>query len=142
MKLFVDDLRSPEDIYPGEADWHVARTITEAIRILASQDISHVSIDHDIQCNSVLGENGLWSGGHTSLETYEPIAWYIATYLNTFTEDDKKYDLAKPCIKKITLHSANATGRKKMYDILRWPASRWEIPINELPGCSATPQDV
>ena len=131
MKLFVDDLRVPEDIYPGETDWHTARTVTEAIRLLATQDVTHVSIDHDIQCNSIMGDNGLWTGGHTSLETYEPIAWYIQTYLCN--------NPPSPCIQKVTLHSANPTGRKKMHDILRTICMQLKIPINELPGCPASP---
>lgn len=139
MKLFVDDIRSPEDIYPGETDWHTVRTITEAIRLLATQEVVVVSLDHDIQCNSVKGDNGLWTGGHTSPETYEPIAWYIREYLHTFSAEDRVWNLASPCIKKITLHSANPTGRKKMLDILEHACISDKIPINELPGCPAAP---
>ena len=130
MKLFVDDLRVPEDIYPGETDWHVARTVSEAIRLLATQDISDVSIDHDIQCNAVMGGNGLYTGGHTSPETYEPVAWYLQALLAN--------NLPNSSIKRITLHSASFVGRKKMHDILRILCMQHKIPLNELPGCPAS----
>jgi hypothetical protein len=138
MKLFVDDIRNPEDIYPGETDWHLARTITEAIRILATQEVSHVSLDHDIQCNSVLSENGLWAGGHVSPETYEPIAWYLGTLL--VSQEENPY--GPPSIKRITLHSANPAGRKKMSSILVEVCTRLDIALNELPGCPAYIPDV
>ena len=47
MNLWVDDLRNPEDFRPGE-DFHWAKTITEAIRILASRKVGEVALDHDI----------------------------------------------------------------------------------------------
>src|ERR1035437_7707260 len=131
LKLFVDDVRVPEDIYPGEADdWHLCRTITEAIRLLATRDdVVHISLDHDIQCGSVLGEHGFWTGGHTSPETYEPVAWYLEMQMEVLTT---------PQPFKITLHSANPVGRTKMHNILREVCKENNVPINELPDCAAT----
>lgn len=65
VKLFIDDLREP---WP---DWHCARTITEAIRVLASIPVEIVSLDHDIACS----HNGCFRG---EFETFEPVARYIA----------------------------------------------------------------
>ncbi len=56
MKLYVDDVREvPEG-------WVLTRTITEAIRLLATMKVDEVSLDHDYLYN----------------ETYEPVARYIA----------------------------------------------------------------
>jgi hypothetical protein len=43
MRLFVDDMREVPD-----NTWHVARHVTDAIRILATQNVEEVSLDHDI----------------------------------------------------------------------------------------------
>lgn len=82
IKLYVDDVREcPEG-------WHLARTITEAIRILATMSVDEVSLDHDI------------GYGHTESfeivgETFEPVARYIALMEN------------KP---KVYVHSGNPTA--------------------------------
>lgn len=132
LRIFVDDIRTPEMIYPGESGWVLCRTITEAIRLLATTEISAISLDHDIQCGATLGDNGLWSGGHTSPETYEPIAWYLDMMLNAYEMDE----CSSP-IKKITLHSANPVGRKKMREILDENCSIAGVELTELPGCAA-----
>lgn len=65
MKLYVDDLRKcPEG-------WQLARTVTEAIRILATGMVEKISLDHDIVSDG--------SGFYIHMdESYEPIAYYIA----------------------------------------------------------------
>lgn len=65
IKLFVDDLR------PCPDGWHLARTITEAIRILHNMFVSEVSLDYDI----VFKRNKRLPEGS---ETFEPVARYIA----------------------------------------------------------------
>jgi hypothetical protein len=43
MKLFIDDLRNaPDD------SWIVVRTVTGAIRALATMEVDIISLDHDI----------------------------------------------------------------------------------------------
>lgn len=43
MKLWVDDIRpAPAD------DWHIAKSVTEAIRALSNFDFEIISLDHDI----------------------------------------------------------------------------------------------
>lgn len=66
MKLFVDDIRACP---PG---WTLARTVTQAIRILATYAVEVVSLDHDIACRLVNGHE------HTSEETFEAVARFIA----------------------------------------------------------------
>lgn len=100
MKLFVDDLRkSPQG-------WHHAKTISEAIRTLATHEVEEVSLDHDIS-HAVMMENN----GNRSViarpfpcgETFEPVAWFLKAI---------KYR------GKVTLHTANPIGAKKMAEIL------------------------
>lgn len=100
MKLFVDDIRRCPD------GWTPARTVTEAIRILATMPIDVVSLDHDICCQPDTGEN------HSSWETFEPVARYIAL----MPENQKP---------KVEIHTANPGAGEKMAEILGvkylWP---------------------
>lgn len=104
MKLFVDDLRTPWD------GWVLARTITEAIRILATQVVDEVSLDHDIGCRLITGQE------HSSNETFEPVARYLAIM------GEKR-----PCIK---FHTSNPVGGKKMAEIIGIPY-RWTHYLEE-----------
>ena len=48
MKLFLDDIRDPGDVYV-ETDWIVVRTATDCINELKNtKDINVVSLDHDL----------------------------------------------------------------------------------------------
>lgn len=94
MKLYVDDLRK------CPSGWVLARTITEAIRILATQDVSEVSLDHDI--SHKIGMADLVRP-YPCPETFEPVAWYLSAI---------GFD------GKTTLHTANAAGAAKMAYIL------------------------
>jgi hypothetical protein len=101
MRLFVDDLRKVPD------GWELARTNTEAIRLLATGHVSEISIDHDICVPNVqnIGEpvrRRLAIGS----ETFQPIVYYIAL----MKPEDRP--------KKITLHSANPAGRLRMGSLL------------------------
>lgn len=99
LKLFVDDFRKcPEG-------WVVARTVTEAIRFIATQSIKEVSLDHDIACEPAVG------GSHTSWETFEPVARYLALL-------NEMYKLTNTVPIEIKIHTANPQGGKKMADIL------------------------
>lgn len=88
MKLFVDDVRdAPEG-------WVVARTVTDAIRILATQGVKEVSLDHDIAFQERHGFD---------LETFEGVAWYIAA-------------MKEP--PEVTIHTGNAPAAYRMRDII------------------------
>lgn len=73
VKLFVDDLR------PQPEGWYLARTITEAIRILAFFDVVEVSLDHDIM-HSVPGKEDTPSieQAVTCPENFSAVAYFIA----------------------------------------------------------------
>ena len=109
MKLYVDDLRAcPEG-------WTLARTVTEAIRLLATQDFDEVSLDHDI--SHAISLRAMRSAGKNELcrpfpcgETFEPVAWFLADKWSA----GKGYGPGPA----ITLHTANPIGAKKMAAIL------------------------
>lgn len=94
IKLYVDDLRK------CPSGWVLARTVTEAIRLLATQDISAVSLDHDISHSVEVREI---SRPYPCGETFEPVAWYL-----------KAIGFRGP----VTLHTANPVGAEKMRSIL------------------------
>ena len=54
MKLFVDDVRNPEDIYQ-ENDWVVARSYEEAVQLLNNGDCIVISLDHDLNSHEFTG---------------------------------------------------------------------------------------
>lgn len=101
IKLFVDDLRKE---WKG---WHKANTITDAIRILATVPVSHVSLDHDIQ-QSIPGARGF--------ETFEPVARYIALMPE------------KPVVQ---FHTGNPYGGRRMAEILGLNYEQFRIQYEE-----------
>lgn len=94
MKLFVDDMRAcPEG-------WTPAKSVTEAIRILSTQDVEEVSLDHDIACRLVDGHE------HSSNETFEPVAWFLLM-ANSPVE-----------VVKVRIHTSNVAAGRRMADIM------------------------
>lgn len=79
VSLFVDDVR-----HAPSKDWQVARSNTEAIRILATVPVAVISVDHDIIMTRKTKD------GHTvpvvdrddrlvdCSETFEPVIRYLA----------------------------------------------------------------
>jgi Zn finger protein HypA/HybF involved in hydrogenase expression len=53
--------------------WHLARTVSEAIRILSTMAVDEVSLDHDIATYCPHCQSTYFSG-----ETFMPVAQYIA----------------------------------------------------------------
>lgn len=125
--LWVDDLRNPAavDENTGEPtfvndpeNWHWAKTITEAIRILATQKVRKVSLDHDITHTMPSGLPSLNAGGDKEAinklidipiacpETYAAVAYYIAA----MSIDERP--------KTVYIHTANPAGAQAMTNIL------------------------
>jgi len=91
-RLWVDDLREPPE------GWTWTKTVTEAIRILATQDVTEVSLDHDIshvvkpkewlnipQGIEVQNSEAIYAIASrgtevpiSCMETFEPVAWFLA----------------------------------------------------------------
>jgi len=90
MKVFLDDVRQPADIYPNETDWVLVATAQQAIDLLMTFKVSVISLDHDLGSD----ENGTG---------YDVIKWIEE---QVFTNGFKP-----PAFK---IHSANPVGRCNM----------------------------
>ena len=101
MKLFVDDIRrQPEG-------WHIARTNTEAIRLLATGSIEEISLDHDTVVQVELNGFKDW---RVVSETFMPVAYYMALMSE------------KP---KIRFHSGNIEMARLMCGIIGCKWDYW-----------------
>lgn len=94
MKLYVDDIRKEPQ------GWVRAKTVSEAIRIIATQSVDEVSLDHDISHRINMDSI---ARPFPCGETFEPVAWFLRGI---------KFS------GKVTLHTANPIGAKKMAEIL------------------------
>lgn len=116
MRLWVDDIR------PAPEGWVRARSVTEAIRLLATQAFEEVSLDHDISMKVSVGDE---EAGYSeprpfaSNETFEPVARYVAAAFD-------------PGDIQVTIHTANGVAGARMKDILIGfnPAVRLSKPCN------------
>lgn len=96
IKLWVDDLRvAPQG-------WVLARTITEAVRMLSTLKVDEISLDHDIM---LIDERGSWTGKN-SAENYTAIAWFIR----------QMPELERP--RTVWVHTANPDGAIAIRNIL------------------------
>lgn len=99
MKLFVDDLRKcPQG-------WELARTNTEAIRLLAAGHVEEISIDHDIAY--FVPDAGVKVRLAIGEETFQPVVYYICA----MKPEDRP--------KEITMHTANYSAGLRMYTLMR-----------------------
>lgn len=94
MNLYVDDRRSPPE------GWALARSVTAAIRLIASFVPDEVSLDHDI-CHSI-GETKIACN-----ETFAGVAVFIASIPHEM----------RP--KKVIIHTSNPVGAQTMLAILK-----------------------
>jgi hypothetical protein len=96
MKLYVDDLRKcPEG-------WQLARTNTEAIRLLATGYVEEISIDHDICVPNIeFIDEGVKKRLQIGQETFQPVVYYLIAMNPEF----------RPKI--VNMHTAN-TGAGQM----------------------------
>ena len=88
MKLYVDDVRTPED-----NTWVIARNYWDAIHILKNCEVAVLSLDHD------LGD------GPTG---YDIIRWLD----EGLHQDFPFFEISPP--KTILCHSANPVGRERI----------------------------
>lgn len=90
MKLFIDDLRELNYVYPKEnkRNWIIARNYTEAINALNKYNITFISFDHDLG----IGKTG----------------YDVAKYI-----EEKVYNKEMK-IPDYKIHSANPVGRKNI----------------------------
>lgn len=97
MNLFVDDVRE------APRGWILARTVTEAIALLANFKFEAVSLDHDI---AFMDETGKFTG-KCSPENYSAVAHYIVQ----MPEEDRPHT--------VYVHTANPAGATSIASILR-----------------------
>ena len=100
LKLFVDDMRNEPN-----NDWIIAREITQAIKLLATQNITAVSLDHDIAIQRWVPNNRIKIDLMT--ENYTAVAWYIAAMSKAI----------RP--KTVFIHTSNPLGREHIEWILK-----------------------
>ena len=103
MKLYVDDLRKcPEG-------WTLARTNTEAIRLLASGHVDEaISIDHDI---CVPEARNISEPVRRRLRIGEETFMPVIFYLTLMKPEDRP--------KKVTIHTANPAAALRMQGLLK-----------------------
>lgn len=116
IKLYVDDQRE------SPVGWHLAKTITEAIRILSTMEVEEVSLDHDIgklseddfkealnNCSinpsNELVDSLMRIQNTLPKETFEPVARYIAS-------------MPKEIRPWVNIHSGNPFAYDRYRDIL------------------------
>ena len=92
MKLYLDDER------PTPEGWERAYTAPEAIELLKTGKITHLSLDHD------LGPEEAGTG-------YDVCLWIEEKIIDT------AFDFTPPAI---TIHSANPVGRQRMESAIEW----------------------
>ena len=110
MKLFVDDVR------PAPKGWYLARTVTEAIRLLDLYEWEVVSLDHDIFTECKIGEETITLmkdrvpfNAHKSKEDYTAVARFMATQVLASRTNK---------IPKVRIHTANPIGYERLKNIL------------------------
>jgi hypothetical protein len=91
VKLFVDDIR------PAPPGWVPVRTVGRAIRMLDTQHVTEVSLDHDIQCRHA----GCYVD--CEMESFEAVARFIAGMR------------FRP---RVRIHTANVIAGRRMAEIL------------------------
>lgn len=102
MKLYIDDLRKcPEG-------WTLARTNTEAIRLLRTLHVEICSIDHDICVpNLDSASDSVKRRLKVGDETFQPCVYYIIA----MKPEDRP--------KKVILHTANVSAGQYMVSLLQ-----------------------
>jgi len=102
LKLFVDDVReAPEG-------WQIVRSVVKCIRILHTQNVEAISLDHDNSHTADGKRSRDFNENHvTCPESYQAVAYYLCAMAET------------RIVPKVTIHSANPGGAKKIWNILQ-----------------------
>lgn len=104
MRLWHDDIRRPPD-----DSWEWARTNDDAKRLLETGDVTEISLDHDLGLHGADpdvpdADLQCLPEGMRPEEGWELVRWMVLL------------DLVPP---RVTIHSHNPAGAKRMADILR-----------------------
>lgn len=120
MKLFLDDERPTPD------GWERAYTAPEAIALLETGQVTHLSLDHD------LGPEEAGTG-------YDVCKWVEQQVF------ERAFDFENPFIPpEMTVHSANPVGRKRMEMAILWTYHQFKItqPVAWEKWAAANPEAV
>lgn len=99
-KLWIDDLRHPPD-----HTWIWVKTSQEAIDVLQSQHVDHISFDHDL---------GYDANGE------DDKAVFVATYIEELAAENAIHRISWE------VHSANPVGRKDLTAIMESCERFWD----------------
>jgi len=58
MRIFLDDIRNPEDVYPKDTSWKVCRSYEEVVVHLYCGQVTELSLDNDLGVNSTDAKEG------------------------------------------------------------------------------------
>lgn len=115
MKLWLDDVRDPTQ--HGAIGFEWAKTYEEAIRLLATREVTFASLDHDI---------GACEECTASLEHIEDMKTPETTFFNRCPHAKSGYDVV--CWMEehgiwpedgVRVHSMNPVGRQRMEAVIR-----------------------
>lgn len=95
MKIYLDDVREPSHTYSNSKEWTVVRTFTEFCLVVAQNDPTAISFDHDL-------------GEHT------PTGMDCAKWLVDYALDGY-IDLTRV---ELLVHSANPPGAANIRSLL------------------------
>ena len=129
MKIFLDDIRSPQEIYNGlkggydkntldpiyadNSSWIILRTYVEFIEFLMKNDLSQIeviSFDHDLDFDHYKSDNQQNIDYKRMLVKtgYHAAKWFL--------EHIKENNIQLP---EIRVHSLNVEGRKNIENLIR-----------------------
>ena len=68
VKVFLDDIRSPSQVYSDGEEWILVSTVEDVIRLLKQGNVDYLSLDNDLGLNCKEGhtvvtwmiETGIW----------------------------------------------------------------------------------
>lgn len=95
MKIFLDDVRKSQDIYPNENDWIIARDIEDIKPFLIKGLVANLSLD---------GDMGLDDNNKDIPGGYELCIWM---------EENNKWPT-----ERVYIHSMNPVKRQMMLEII------------------------
>ena len=100
MKIYLDDERTPPD------GWTLVRWPSEAIELLSKEDVTHLSLDHDLGEVDPILKVGRPGNAFTGMEVLDWLEEQIFNRAWTKT------------LPVITIHSANPVAQQRMTQAL------------------------
>lgn len=96
MKVWLDDIRDPQVWH--HIGWVWAKTADEAIELLSTGKVTHISLDHDLDIQATIGNTPTEKTG------YDVICWM---------EEHNVWPSIVKC------HSSNPAGRARIEQVIR-----------------------